>query len=81
MSEMVYQCSNRYLLWKMCSILDEKERLKLEMEESKIAIDLMTYIMQNPEMFEKVKEMIKFVEKVRENPELMEMLIQLKDVK
>ncbi len=62
-------------------ILDEKERLKLEMEESKIAIDLMTYIMQNPEMFEKVKEMIKFVEKVRENPELMEMLIQLKDVK
>ena len=37
--------------------------------------------MQNPEMFEKVKEMIKFVEKVRENPELMEMLIQLKDVK
>jgi len=45
-------------------ILDEKERLKLEMEESKIAIDLMTYIMQNPEMFEKVREMIKFVEKV-----------------
>lgn len=62
-------------------ILDEKERLKLEMEESKIAIDLMTYIMQNPEMFEKVKEMIKFVEKVRENPELMEMLVQLKDLK
>ena len=38
-------------------------------------------VMQNPEIFEKVKEMIKFVEKVRENPELMEMLVQLKDVK
>jgi len=35
-------------------------------------------VMQNPETFEKVKEMIKFVENVRENPELMQMLVQLK---
>lgn len=60
-------------------ILDERERLRLEMEESKVAKDLMEIIMRNPEMFAQIKEMIEFVERVRENPELMEVLRQLRD--
>jgi hypothetical protein len=60
-------------------ILDEKERLKLEMEESKVAKDLMAIIMQNPEMLAQVREMIEFVEKMRENPRLMQILRQLRD--
>jgi len=47
-------------------ILDEKERLRLEMEEPRIAKDLMNYIMQNPEILGQVAEMIEFVGKIRE---------------
>ena len=60
-------------------ILDEKERLRLEMEEPRIAKDLMNYIMQNPEILGQVAEMIEFVGKIRERPELMQMLRQLRD--
>ncbi len=60
-------------------ILDEKERAKLEVEEPKIAEDIMSQIMQNPQMLGKVKEMIDFVEKARSNPELMQVLKQMMD--
>jgi len=60
-------------------ILDEEERLKLEMEETKIAKDLMNYIVQNPAILEKFSEMIEFVERIRKNPELMLILRQFRD--
>lgn len=58
-------------------ILDEGERLKLEMEEPKIARELMALIMQDPALLERLQNMIAVVEKVRENPEYMEILLQL----
>ncbi|WP_456369867.1 tyrosine-type recombinase/integrase [Geoglobus sp.] len=59
-------------------ILDEGERARLEMEEPRIVRDLIDYIAHDPEKFERLKEMIEFIEKLRENPELTQMLLQLR---
>lgn len=68
---------------KYCSvcafILDEKLRAELELEEPRVAKDLMSIIMQNPEMLAQVKEMIELVQKMREKPELMQKLKELRD--
>ncbi len=60
-------------------VLDERERLKLEMEEAKVASEMLNAILQDPSTIEKLREMIAFVEKIRENPEYIRMLIQLRD--
>ena len=59
-------------------ILDEKERLRLEMEEPRLAKELLEIVMEDPAMLEKLREMITLVEKMRENPEIMQMVIQLR---
>ena len=59
-------------------ILDEKERLKLEMDEPRVASEMLTAIMQDPALLAKLKDMIALVEKIRENPEYIQMLMQLR---
>jgi site-specific recombinase XerD/ribosomal protein S27AE len=59
-------------------ILDEKERLRLEMEEPKAAKELFSAIMQDPALLAELKDMIALVEKVRENPEYVQMLMRLR---
>ncbi len=59
-------------------ILDEKKRIRLEMEESKAATEMLSMIMRDPALLEKVKDMIALVEKIRKNPEYAEMLIHVK---
>ena len=60
-------------------ILDEKERLRLEMEEPKAASEMLSIIMQDPALLNKLKDMITFVEKMRENPEYVQLLLQLRE--
>lgn len=62
-------------------ILDEGERAKLEMEEPEIVREMLDYIMEQPEKLRMLKEMLDFVEKLRTNPQLIQMLIQLRDEK
>lgn len=60
---------------KYCSqcalILDEKERLRLEIEEPNITKELIDLVIQDPELLKKAKEMIEFLKVLRENPDLM----------
>ena len=67
---------------KYCSrcalILDESERLKMEMLEGKNAMNLLSKAMAREDFFEKLEEMIAFVEEMRRNPEIMKMVMQLK---
>lgn len=68
---------------KYCSqcalILDEGERIRVEMEEPLIAKELMNMIVQNPNMLDQLKEMLEFVKELREKPELMRMLMRLRE--
>jgi site-specific recombinase XerD len=50
-------------------ILDEKERLRIQMEEPKMMGEIMNTLLQNPELMEKFKEMLKLIELVEQNPE------------
>ncbi len=59
-------------------ILDEGERAKLEMEEPEVAKELLDYIMKHTEKLQGLKEMLDFVERLRANPSLIQMLMQLK---
>jgi len=59
-------------------ILDEKERLRLEMEEPKVAKEMLNMIMQDPALLEKLKDMIAFIERAREDPKYAQMLMQLR---
>ena len=49
------------------------------MEEPKIAKELMSIAMQNPEILSQAKEMIELVQVVRERPEVMQKLKELRD--
>jgi site-specific recombinase XerD len=60
-------------------ILDEKERLRHEMEEPKAAKELFSAIMQDPVLLAELKDMIALVEKIRENPEYVQMLMRLRE--
>ena len=62
-------------------ILDEKERLRLEMEEPKVAKEMLNMIMQDPALLEKLKDMIAFIERAREDPKYAQMLMQLREDK
>ncbi len=59
-------------------VLDEEERLRIEMDEAKMAGEMLNSILGDPETLEKLREMIAFVEKMRGNPVYMRMLMQLK---
>ncbi len=56
-------------------ILDEKERLRIQMEESRIMNEVMAMLLQNPELMEKFKEMLKLIELVEQNPEAMKTIL------
>jgi len=56
-------------------ILDEKERLRIQMEEPKMMVEIMNTLLQNPELMEKFKEMLKIIELVEQNPEAMKVLL------
>ncbi len=56
-------------------ILDEKERLRIQIEEPKIISEAMSMLLQNPELMEKLKEMLKLIELVEQNPETMKVLL------
>jgi|UniRef100_A0AAT9JH98 site-specific recombinase XerD len=57
-------------------ILDESKRVELEMEEMKLMKEIMG--MMDPETLRRAKDMIEFVERMRENPELFNLLLQVK---
>ncbi len=57
-------------------ILDESKRVELEMEEMKFMKEVMD--MMDPETIRKAKEMVELVEKMRSNPELFDLLLQIK---
>lgn len=56
-------------------ILDEKERLRIQMEEPKMMGEIMNMLLQNPELMEKFKEMLKLIELVEQNPEAMKAIL------
>ncbi len=56
-------------------ILDEKERLRIQMEEPKMMGEIMNMLLQNPELMEKFKEMLKIIELVEQSPEAMKVLL------
>lgn len=56
-------------------ILDEKERIKLQMEENKIVSKLIEEIFENPELVEKFKKMLKIVDLLEQNPEITKALL------
>jgi len=56
-------------------ILDEKERLRIQMEEPKVMGEIMNMLLQNPELMEKFKEMLKLIELVEQNPETMKAIL------
>ncbi|AIY90462.1 TPA_asm: integrase [Geoglobus acetivorans pleomorphic virus 1] len=58
-------------------ILDESKRVELEMEEMKFMKEVMD--MMDPETIRKAKEMVELVEKMRSNPELFNLLLQIRD--
>jgi predicted amidophosphoribosyltransferase len=68
---------------KYCSqcalILDEGERIKVEMEEPLIAKELTEMLIQNPELLNQLKEVYEFVKEMREKPEIMKMLMKLRE--
>lgn len=58
-------------------LLDEKERLKVQLEESEVMPNLMAKILEDPQLLEKFKSALQFVEILEANPRAMERLIQL----
>jgi len=48
------------------------------MKEPKVASEMLTAVMQDPALLAKLKDMIALVEKIRENPEYIQMLMQLR---
>ncbi len=57
-------------------ILDESKRLELEMDEMRLVRDLLDKI--DPETMGRIREMLDFVEKLKSNPDLVGLLLQLK---
>jgi len=58
-------------------ILGESKRVELEMEEMKFMKEVMD--MMDPETIRKAREMVELVEKMRSNPELFNLLLQVRD--
>jgi ribosomal protein L40E len=58
-------------------ILDEKERLRVQMDEARILPELMSKILESEELREKFKTALQLVEKIEGNPKAMEMIIKL----
>ena len=58
-------------------ILDEEERIRLEMEEMKIVDEITEAISRDPDILIKAKEMIELVERLRGEPELMNLFLKL----
>jgi integrase len=59
-------------------LLDEKERLQVQMEEPEVVSDLMETVLKNPSLLEKFKEMLKVVETLEKNPKLLQAVLELK---
>ncbi len=55
-------------------LLDEKERLKMQLEEAKVLPDLMAKIMEDPKLREKFKVALQLAEVLEGNPKAMESL-------
>jgi len=58
-------------------ILDEGKRAELEMKETELVRELLGDV--NSDFMSKVKEMVELVERLRRDPELFKLLMQLKD--
>ena len=59
-------------------LLDEKERLKIQMEEPEMVSELMEAVLKNPALLEKFREMLKVVEMIEKNPKLLQAILELK---
>lgn len=68
---------------KYCSrcalILDESERLRMEMLEGKKAMAMLSRAREKEDFWEKLEEMLAFVEEMRKNPEIVKMLVKIKE--
>jgi len=49
-------------------LLDEKERLKIQLEEAKMMPELMAQIIESPELREKFKVILQFADMLESNP-------------
>ncbi len=58
-------------------VLDEKERIEALMQETKVIPELMSEILENPELRDKFKRVLLLAESLEGNPKAMEMLSQL----
>ena len=58
-------------------LLDEKERLKIQLEEAKMMPELMAQIIESPELREKFKVILQFADMLENNPKAIQKLTEL----